>query len=184
MKYITATMTVISLILSVFAVTTCYRLNSTTLDIENSTVIETDTVTELNSTSEEKSCIAETTEELTSVTVKSATEKQTTTKTETTNKNADDSQLFHITVYIPSEKWGYTTYSGETAKHLQTCAVDPSVIPLGSTVYVNGLKLRANDTGSAVKGNDIDIFYDGTAKEAMAWISSFGDYHTVVVEEN
>ena len=44
-----------------------------------------------------------------------------------------------------------------------TCAVDPDVIPLGSTVLVDlgdgyGLRtLVANDTGGAVKGNHIDL---------------------------
>lgn len=36
-------------------------------------------------------------------------------------------------------------------------AVDPSVIPLGSTVVINGVKYLAADTGGAVKGNHIDI---------------------------
>jgi len=38
-------------------------------------------------------------------------------------------------------------------------AVDPSVIPLGSKVYVQGFgKAIAADTGGAIKGNHIDIF--------------------------
>ncbi|MCM3567084.1 LysM peptidoglycan-binding domain-containing protein [Neobacillus mesonae] len=38
-------------------------------------------------------------------------------------------------------------------------AVDPSVIPLGSKVYVEGFgNAVAADTGSAIKGNRIDIF--------------------------
>lgn len=45
-------------------------------------------------------------------------------------------------------------------------AVDPDIIPLGSTVYINGKEYRADDTGSAIKGNRIDI-YKGTHKEAV-----------------
>ena len=45
-------------------------------------------------------------------------------------------------------------------------AVDPDVIPLGSTVYINGKEYRADDTGSAVKGNRIDI-YKSTHQEAV-----------------
>ena len=38
-------------------------------------------------------------------------------------------------------------------------AVDPSVIPLGSKVYVEGYgEATAADTGGAIKGNRIDVF--------------------------
>jgi len=94
---------------------------------------------------------------------------------------SEKNEVFHITVYVPNDKWGYSTATGVTSEHLRTCAVDPSVIPLGSIVEVNGLKLSACDTGSAVKGNVIDIFYDGTEEEAQNWINQFGDYHTVEV---
>lgn len=36
-------------------------------------------------------------------------------------------------------------------------AVDPDVIPLGSTVIINGQEYLAADTGGAIKGNRIDI---------------------------
>ncbi len=48
-------------------------------------------------------------------------------------------------------------------------AVDPSVIPLGSWLYVEGYGFcRAMDIGSAIKGNRIDLFFD-TRKEALRW---------------
>lgn len=48
-----------------------------------------------------------------------------------------------------------------------TCAVDPNVIPLGSEIYIEGVGVRiAQDTGSAVDGNVIDIYYD-SHKEAL-----------------
>ncbi len=37
------------------------------------------------------------------------------------------------------------------------CAVDPEVIPLGSTVIVNGTSYLAADVGGAIKGQRIDI---------------------------
>jgi 3D (Asp-Asp-Asp) domain-containing protein len=42
-----------------------------------------------------------------------------------------------------------------------TIAVDPSVIPLGSLVYIPTLAnvvFIAEDTGSAIKGNRIDVY--------------------------
>jgi len=52
-------------------------------------------------------------------------------------------------------------------------AVDPSVIPLGSKVYIEGYgNYTAADTGGAIRGNRIDVFM-GT--EASA--TSFGRQH-------
>lgn len=39
-------------------------------------------------------------------------------------------------------------------------AVDPSVIPYGSEVLINGHVYIAEDCGGAVKGNVIDIFVE------------------------
>ena len=50
------------------------------------------------------------------------------------------------------------------AKH--TVAVDPEVIPLGSKLYIDGTIYVAEDTGKAVKGKIIDIFFD-THEEAV-----------------
>jgi 3D (Asp-Asp-Asp) domain-containing protein len=42
---------------------------------------------------------------------------------------------------------------------MKVIAVDPSVIPLGSKVYVEGYGVAvAGDTGSAIQGNRIDLF--------------------------
>ncbi len=97
--------------------------------------------------------------------------------TETQAIKVEDLGRFKVTVYVPDERWGYSTATGTKSKHLQTCAVDPNVIPLGTTIYVNGLELYCCDTGSAVKGNVIDIFYDGTDAEACAWGDEFGMWH-------
>jgi len=51
------------------------------------------------------------------------------------------------------------TYSGSRAEEGRTIAVDPKVIPLGSTVFIEGIGLRkAEDTGSAIRGAKIDVF--------------------------
>lgn len=50
------------------------------------------------------------------------------------------------------------TASGKPTEVGWTIAVDPTVIPLGSIVYVEGLGFReAQDTGGGVKGSHIDI---------------------------
>jgi 3D (Asp-Asp-Asp) domain-containing protein len=56
------------------------------------------------------------------------------------------------------------TRSGTQVKEGRTIAVDPNVIPLGTWVYIEGIGLRrAEDTGGAVKGKKIDVYYDSDA---------------------
>ncbi len=59
---------------------------------------------------------------------------------------------------------GGTTASGVPASE-KVIAVDPSVIPLGTTCYISGSYAEvgfrtAVDTGGAIKGNTIDIYYE------------------------
>ena len=69
-----------------------------------------------------------------------------------------------------------TAYSGDTSTSLMTTprwgiiAVDPSVIPYGSKVYIPYFDkvFVAEDCGGAIKGNRIDIFMN-TEKEARKW---------------
>lgn len=83
---------------------------------------------------------------------------------------------YRITVYTPHcDMWGYQTATGVTSAHLATCAVDPAVIPLGTVLDVGGYLVTAVDTGSAVKGRVIDVFYDGTKEDARDWLAGFGD---------
>lgn len=59
------------------------------------------------------------------------------------------------------------TRSGSKAEEGRTVAVDPSIIPLGSTVLIEGIGVRkAEDTGSAIKGARIDV-YMNDLKEAV-----------------
>ena len=41
--------------------------------------------------------------------------------------------------------------------HPGLISVDPSVIPLGSTVVIDGVEYQAEDTGGMIKGNKIDM---------------------------
>jgi len=53
------------------------------------------------------------------------------------------------------------TSSGTRATEGRTIAVDKSVIPLGWWVYIEGIGFRrAEDTGSAIKGSKIDVYFD------------------------
>lgn len=52
------------------------------------------------------------------------------------------------------------TASGERAEAGKTIAVDTSVIPFGTEVKIGDTVYTAQDTGSAVKGNVIDIYFD------------------------
>ena len=52
---------------------------------------------------------------------------------------------------------------------ISTIAVDPNVIPLGSKVYVSGYGTAiAADTGGAIKGNIIDVYFNSEA-DCIAW---------------
>ncbi|ULO07534.1 DUF348 domain-containing protein [Paenibacillus sp. 19GGS1-52] len=56
---------------------------------------------------------------------------------------------------------GTLTASGTRVTEGRTIAVDPDVIPIGWWVYIEGLGFRrAEDTGGAIKGNKLDIYYD------------------------
>lgn len=60
------------------------------------------------------------------------------------------------------------THLGVPAKK-GVIAVDPRVIPLGSRVYVDGYGFAlAADTGSAIKGERIDVCFD-SHEEALSW---------------
>ncbi len=53
------------------------------------------------------------------------------------------------------------TASGTKVQEGRTIAVDTSVIPMGWWVYIEGIGFRrAEDKGSAVKGNKIDVYFD------------------------
>ncbi|MFX0548365.1 3D domain-containing protein [Hathewaya histolytica] len=74
---------------------------------------------------------------------------------------------------VRDDPYAGMTASGNRAKRnpngYSTIAVDPTVIPLGTKVYVEGYGLAvAEDTGGAIKGNKIDLFMD-TYAQTQQW---------------
>lgn len=77
---------------------------------------------------------------------------------------------FEYAKVITMEATAYTDvagdqWSGRTASGMPTfvgmVAVDPNVIPLGTKLYVEGYGLAiAGDTGGAIKGHKIDLFFN------------------------
>lgn len=73
-----------------------------------------------------------------------------------------------------------TAYTGDTItatgttpvrnpNGISTIAVDPSIIPLGSKVYIPGYgEAMATDTGGAIKGHRIDLFLN-SEEECINW---------------
>lgn len=63
---------------------------------------------------------------------------------------------------------GYNTASGEQP-YYGVAAVDTSVIPMGTQLYVDGYGYAtALDRGSAIRGNRIDLFFE-SQEEAVNW---------------
>lgn len=90
--------------------------------------------------------------------------------------------LYRITAYCscksccgkdPADPWYGITATGTKATEGRTIAVDPKVIPYGSVVYFEGPDglvggYVAEDCGGAIKGNEIDLYFDSHA-EALEW---------------
>lgn len=73
--------------------------------------------------------------------------------------------VFKLTAYCPCEiccgKWaGGNTASGTKPTANKMIAVDTNVIPFGTKVVINGSTYIAEDTGSAINGNKIDIYME------------------------
>ena len=87
------------------------------------------------------------------------------TKNENINEvnNSNTSYKDIYTVEATAYTGDTITATGTTPTHnpdgISTIAVDPTIIPLGSRVYIPGYgEALASDTGLAIKGNKIDLF--------------------------
>lgn len=94
-------------------------------------------------------------------------------KTETKTQEASTSYKATYTMEATAYTGDTTTATGVTPVRnpngLSTIAVDPSIIPLGSKVYIPGYgKAVAADTGGAIKGHRIDLFLN-SENECINW---------------
>lgn len=75
---------------------------------------------------------------------------------------------YEITAYCPCEyccgKTDGITATGTKATEGRTIAVDPTVIPYGTEVVINGNTYVAEDCGGAIKGSRIDVYFDSHAE--------------------
>lgn len=90
---------------------------------------------------------------------------------------------YKLTFYCPCEicngEFETQTTSGAPPKEGKTIAVDASIIPMGSEIYIDGFgTYYAEDTGGAIKGNRIDIFVD-THEKALEMGEKYANVYIV-----
>ena len=92
---------------------------------------------------------------------------------------------FKLTAYCACEKCcgksDGITATGTKATANRTIAVDKTIIPYGTVVIINGNEYVAEDTGGAVKGNIIDIFFDDH-EEALNFGVQYADVYVKEIE--
>ena len=80
--------------------------------------------------------------------------------------------IFKTTAYCPCArccgKSNGITASGMVATAGRTIAADTSILPFGTKVNINGNLYVVEDTGGAIKGKRIDIFF-ATHQEALQY---------------
>ncbi|WP_430609242.1 3D domain-containing protein [Enterococcus sp. DIV0876] len=115
-------------------------------------------------------------------TTENASSDETATKTEeaSTSEATDSSDYSGTTLTMESTAYssdpadtlggGTVTATGQNLlENPMAVAVDPSVIPLGTRLYVEGYgEAIASDTGGAIKGNIIDVHFP-TNTQAEQW---------------
>lgn len=108
------------------------------------------------------------------ITPQSATSSGTSSGITTTTKKTKLGN-FKLTFYAGDT----STASGKKPAVGRTIATDPSVIPLGTRVYIEGWGERnAEDTGGAIKGKKIDIFVASNA-EARQYGVQYADVYKI-----
>lgn len=91
---------------------------------------------------------------------------------------------FVITYYCPDscccgEYADGVTASGTIPAEGRTIAADPDVLPMGSTVIIDGHTYTVEDVGGAIKGKRIDIFMDSHEEALKAGVKVAEVYEEV-----
>lgn len=94
---------------------------------------------------------------------------------QTRQKDAAQTQerTFTVTAYCPCEKCcgayanGYTA-TGAKATQGVTIAADPDVLPMGTEIELDGHTYTVQDTGGAIAGNRLDLYFD-SHEDALRW---------------
>lgn len=82
-------------------------------------------------------------------------------------------RVFTVTAYCPCRKCcgayanGYTA-TGAKATQGVTVAADPAVLPMGTEIQIDGHTYTVQDTGGAIKGNRLDLYFDNH-EDALQW---------------
>ncbi len=89
---------------------------------------------------------------------------------QTVSRGGED---LHFSRVVEARATAYTYTGNNTATGVPpgpgSVAVDPTVIPLGSKLYIDGYGYgKAMDIGRSIKGNRVDVFFP-TRAEALRW---------------
>lgn len=82
-------------------------------------------------------------------------------------------RVFTVTAYCPCRKCcgayanGYTA-TGAKATQGVTVAADPAVLPMGTEIQIDGHTYTVQDTGGAIKGDRLDLYFD-SHEDALRW---------------
>ena len=91
---------------------------------------------------------------------------------------------FVITYYCPEscccgEYADGLTASGTIPAEGRTIATDPDVLPMGTTVIIDGHTYTVEDVGGAIKGRRIDIFMDSHEEALQAGVKTIEVFQEV-----
>lgn len=106
--------------------------------------------------------------------------------TEPTATASDSLGTFKVTAYCACEKCcpgtsDGLTYTETIATEGRTISVDPTIIPLGSVIELNGQQYIAEDIGGSVKGKHVDLYFDSHA-DALEYGVQYHEIHLISSE--